>query len=155
MSLGIRAMREGEEDAVAVLIRRLPKDIGLDVVPKITGASLRECKDVARVTVADNAGLIVGVCLWTLTYSSWRASKGCYISDLYVLSHMRGRKVGEKLLRGVTREAQKMGANFIKLEVDEANDAAEKFYDRFGFVHKKQDRFFVLEPDAFKTFLEE
>ena len=41
MSAGIRFMREGEEDAVAVLIRQLPKDLGLSTIPKMTGQNLQ------------------------------------------------------------------------------------------------------------------
>ena len=74
MSVGIRPMRDGEEDAVAVLIRQLPKDLGLRTIPKMTGQNLRDAKGLAQVMVADDAGLILGVCLWTMTYSSWR---GC------------------------------------------------------------------------------
>jgi ribosomal protein S18 acetylase RimI-like enzyme len=150
MSLGIRPMRAGEEDAVAVLIRQLPKDLGLSTVPKITGQSLRDAKDLAQVTVAVDAGLILGVCLWTMTYSSWRGHAGIYISDLYVLAHARGRKIGERLLRGTMVEAQKRGAGFIKMEVDVNNHAGARFYERLGFIHKAEDRFFILEPDEFE-----
>ncbi len=153
MSLGIRPMRDGEEDAVAVLIRQLPKDLGLRAIPKMTGQNLRDAKRLAHVTVADDAGLILGVCLWTMTYSSWRGCPGIYICDLYVLPHARGRKIGERLLHGTLRESQKMGAGFVKMEVDVVNDGAARFYERLGFLHKADDRIFILEPDAFKDLM--
>jgi ribosomal protein S18 acetylase RimI-like enzyme len=152
MSLLLRFMREGEEDAVAALIRRLPRDIGLDVLPKVTGESLRKARGIAEVTVAQDAGLIIGVCLWTMTYSSWRAMTGIYVSDLYVLEHVRGRNIGEKLLRYTSSVAHARGAGFIKLEVDVGNAAARKFYLRHGFLHKPDDHFYILEPEAFETF---
>lgn len=150
MSVGIRPMRDGEEDAVAVLIRQLPKDLGLDTVPKMTGQNLRDAKGLARVTVADGAGLILGVCLWTMTYSSWRGCPGIYISDLYVLQPARGRKIGKKLLRGTLRESLKLGARFVKMEVEVDNAAAARFYERLGLKHKSNDRVFILEPDKFE-----
>lgn len=150
MSVGIRPMRDGEEDAVAVLIRQLPKDLGLDTVPKMTGQNLRDAKGLAHVTVADGAGLILGVCLWTMTYSSWRGCPGIYISDLYVLQPARGRKIGEKLLRGTLRESLKLGARFVKMEVEVDNAAAARFYERLGLKHKSNDRVFILEPDKFE-----
>lgn len=150
MSVGIRPMRDGEEDAVAVLIRQLPKDLGLDTVPKMTGQNLRDAKGLAHVTVADGAGLILGVCLWTMTYSSWRGCPGIYISDLYVLQPARGRKIGEKLLRGTLRESLKLGARFVKMEVEVDNAAAARFYERLGLRHKSNDRVFILEPDKFE-----
>jgi ribosomal protein S18 acetylase RimI-like enzyme len=151
MSLGIRPMREGQEDAVAVLIRQLPKDLGLKTVPKMTGQNLRDAKGLAHVTVADDAGLILGVCLWTMTFSSWRGCPGIYISDLYVLPHVRGRKIGEKLLRGTVLAAQKLGAGFVKMEVEANNLGGARFYERLGFVHKADDRIFILEPEAFQN----
>ncbi len=149
MGLRVRPMKAGEEDAVAVLIRQMPKDIGLDVVPLITGQNLRDCSDVAKVTVAEEIGQILGVCLWAMTYSSWRGVRGIYISDLYVMPLARGRNVGEKLLVGTMQEAQKCGAGFIKMEVEVSNQGAARFYERLGFKHKIDDRIFILEPDAF------
>jgi ribosomal protein S18 acetylase RimI-like enzyme len=151
MGFRVRPMKVGEEDAVAVLIRQMPKDLGLDVVPLITGQNLRDCKDVAQVTVIEDTGQMLGVCIWAMTYSSWRGGRGIYISDLYVMPFARGKSVGEKLLVGTMREAQKRGAGFIKLEVDVTNSGAERFYDRLGFKHKSDDRIFILEPDAFAS----
>lgn len=149
----MRFLKPGEEDAAAALMRRLPKDLGLDVTPKVTGANLRDASGVAEVTVAEDTGLIVAVCLWTMTFSSWRGMKGIYVSDLYVLDHVRGRKVGEKLLRYTMTEAQKRGAGFIKMEVDQSNEGAQRFYQRLGFTHKPDDQFYVLEPECFATMI--
>ena len=151
MGLRVRPMKAGEEDAVAVLVRQMPKDIGLNVVPLITGQNLRDCKDVAQVTVVEDTGQILGVCLWSMTYSSWRGCRGIYISDLYVMPFARGKQVGEKLLVGTMNLAQKCGAGFIKMEVDVTNTGAARFYERLGFKHKSDDQIFILEPDAFAT----
>jgi ribosomal protein S18 acetylase RimI-like enzyme len=122
------------------------------VVPKITGESLRDADGLARVTVAENSGLLVGCCLWVMTYSSWRGAKGIYISDIYVMEHARDQKVGDKLLRRVARDAQALGAAFIKLEVDVTNSKARAFYERRGFKHKADDQLLILEPEEFTAF---
>jgi ribosomal protein S18 acetylase RimI-like enzyme len=155
MSIGIRFMREGQEEAVAAMLRALPKDLGKSVVPKVTAVSLRENKELVHVTVAEDSGLLLGVCLWLLTYSSWRGTKGIYISDLYVMGHARGRKVGEKLFRGTLKEAAKQGASFVKMEVDHANLGAQSFYNRLGFAHAPDDLFYVLEEDNFARLLKD
>jgi ribosomal protein S18 acetylase RimI-like enzyme len=152
MSIGIRPMRRGEEDAVATMLRQLPKDLGLAVVPKVTGKSLRDAEGLARVTIAENSGLLVGCCLWVLTYSSWRGAKGIYISDIYVMEHARGQKVGDKLLHRVAVEAQALGASFFKLEVDVTNSKARVFYERRGFKYKAEDQLMFLEPEEFIAF---
>ncbi len=153
MSIGVRPMRDGQEEAVAAMIRQLPKDLGLSTVPKITGQNLRDWKGLGHVTVAEDSGLLLGACLWALTVSSWRGAKGIYVSDVYVMSHARGRKVGEKLLRGVAKEAEKLGARFIKLEVDVSNVGAQRFYARNGFKHKAEEQYFVMEQDQFSEFV--
>jgi ribosomal protein S18 acetylase RimI-like enzyme len=152
MNANIRPMLRGEEDAVATMLRQLPQDMGLAVVPKVTGESLRNAGGLAQVTVAENSGLLVGCCLWMMTYSSWRGAKGIYISDIYVIEHARGKKVGDKLLRRVAVEAQALGASFVKLEVDVTNSKARMFYERRGFKHKADDQLMFLEPDQFIAF---
>jgi ribosomal protein S18 acetylase RimI-like enzyme len=154
MSLNIRPMRRGEEDEAARLICKMPKDIGLDFVPLLTGESLRANGDVAKVTVVEEASTMLGVCLWTLAFSSWRGAKGIYISDLYVEPEARGRKIGEALLQEVVRQADGLGAKYVKMEVDENNLGAQRFYERLGFVNKPEDRFYVLEPAQFAKMAE-
>jgi ribosomal protein S18 acetylase RimI-like enzyme len=154
MNFNIRPMRKGEEDEAARLIRKMPKDIGLDFVPLLTGDSLRANSDVAKVTIAEEAGSMLGVCLWTLAFSSWRGAKGIYISDLYVQPEARGRKIGEALLQEVVKQADQVGAKYVKMEVDENNLGAQRFYQRLGFVNKPEDRFYVLEPGEFAKMAE-
>lgn len=153
MGIGIRPMREGQEEAVAAMVRQMPKDLGIDVSPKLTAESLRHARDLVHVTVAEDSGLLLGACLWLMTFSTWRSMKGMYVVDLFVMGHARGRKIGDRLLRGAAREAEKLGAGFIKLEVDITNTRGAKFYERFGFVKKPDDQLHILEPDEFQTFL--
>jgi ribosomal protein S18 acetylase RimI-like enzyme len=144
MGVGFRPMRPGQEDAVAAMIRQLPKDLGHDVVPKVTGESLRDAADYVKVLVADDSGLLLGCCVWMPVYSTWRGCKGIYITDLYVMGHARGKKVGERLIKQLSREAQKIDARYMRLEVDHDNPRAGQFYERLGFKRKTdQDNCFL------------
>jgi ribosomal protein S18 acetylase RimI-like enzyme len=154
MSIAFRAMREGEEDAIAVMVRQLPKDLGLATVPKLTGDVLRRDKDLVKVTVAENSGLLVGMATWNMVYSSWRAARGIYICDLYVMSQVRGRGIGERILAAAAREAAQLGAVFMKLETDSTNAAGLRFYERLKFSKKPSETLHFLEPDEFKAMLE-
>jgi ribosomal protein S18 acetylase RimI-like enzyme len=154
MSVGFRAMREGEAEAVAALLRMLPRAWGQQAQVKATGESLRKSRDVITVTVADDSGLIVGVCLWMMIFSSWRGAKGIYICDLFVMEHLRGKNIGPQLLRAAAREGAKRGAEFIKLEVSEPNAKGRKFYDRLGFSPHPDEHLMFLEPQLFKPFVE-
>jgi GNAT superfamily N-acetyltransferase len=154
MSVGFRPMRDGQEDAVAAMVRQLPKDLGLAVAPKLTGEGLRKAKGLVHVTVAEDSGLLLGACLWLLTFSTWRGCKGMYVVDLFVMQHARGKKVGERLLQTAARQAATLGAEFIKLEVDESNIGGGRFYDRLGFGRHREDELFILENDAMKTLID-
>ncbi len=153
MSIRYRPMRLGEEDAIAVMVRQLPKDLGLATVPKLTGDVLRRDGDFLKVTVAENSGLIVGMATWHLIYSSWRGAKGIYICDLYVMSQARSKGIGEKLLAAAAREAAKLGAVFMKLEADASNIAGLRFYERLGFSKKPSEMLHFLEPNEFEISL--
>jgi ribosomal protein S18 acetylase RimI-like enzyme len=148
MGVGFRAMRPGQEDAVAAMIRQLPKDLGQTTVPKVTGESLRAASDYVHVTVAEDSGLLLGCCVWMPVFSTWRGCKGVYITDLYVMDHARGKKIGERLLRQLSREALKIDAHYIRLEIDHVNTRAAVFYDRLGFYRKADQDNCFLESDA-------
>ena len=155
MSIAYKPMRAGQEDAVATLIRQLPRDLGLDVQPLVTGDTIRQWKDEVHVTVAEDSGLICGVCLWFMHYSTWRALKGCYICDLYVMEHLRGKKLGQGLLRAAARAAQDMGARYLRLDVTRLHGAPKAFYSKLGFVADEEDLTMFLEPQTFNSYVGE
>lgn len=144
-------MRPGQEDAVATLVRQLPRDLGLSVVPMVTGEMLRQWQPHVRVMTADNSGLLVGACVWFFTFSTWRGSKGVHISDLYVMGHMRGRKIGQNLLAAVAREAIKHDANYLRLDVTTITPAPRAFYEKLGFVADEEDLTLYLDQDKLRA----
>lgn len=153
MSIAYKPMRPGQEDAVATLIRQLPRDLGLDVQPLITGEIIRQWGRDVHAVIADDSGLICGVCLWFMHYSTWRGLKGCYISDLYVMEHVRGKKVGQRLLLAASRAARDLGAGYVRLDVTKLNLAPKAFYAKLGFVADGEDLTMFMEPHLFKTYV--
>lgn len=153
MSLDVRAMRPEEAEAVAAMVRGLAEHIGTDFVPALTGDRLRAAADLIDVVVAEDAGRLIGACLGLMTFSTWRGAPGLYVVDLFVLPEARGRNVGLDLLRCSAQRFAARGARFIKLEVDETNTGAERFYARLGFSKKAEDRLHILEQDRFTQFL--
>ena len=153
MSLDIRPMRAGEEDLVAEMVRGLARHIGTSLVPALTAEKLRDAHDLIDVVVAEDKGHLIGACLGLMTFSTWRGCRGLYVVDLFVLPQARGRNAGLALLRASARRFAARGAQFIKLEVDETNSGAERFYARLGFAKKTEDRLHILEQDKFKDFI--
>ncbi len=153
MSIAYKPMRSGQEDAVATLIRQLPRDLGLDVHPLITGDIIRHWGDNVHVVVAEDSGLICGVCLWFMHYSTWRGLKGCYICDLFVMDHLRGKKIGQGLLLAASRAAHDLGARYVRLDVTKLNLTPKAFYTKLGFVADEDDLSMFMEPHLFKTYV--
>ncbi len=152
--ISIRTMHSEEADAVAAMFRQLPGDVGQDSVPRITGEVLNKNADLIFVLVAVENDEVVGACSWLLTFSTWRATKGMYVCDLYVKSDRRGKKLGERLLRAAAMDAQKIGAEFIKLEASIDNPKPSHFYKRNGFHKSDDDAVWFLEYENFTQFLE-
>ena len=155
MSLGIRPMRPEEADQVAEMVRGLALHIGTDVVPKLTGETLRGSAHLIDVVVAEEGGRLIGACLGLMTFSTWRGAPGLYVVDLFVDPAARGRHVGLALLAASARRFAKRGATFIKLEVDETNTGAQRFYARAGFAKKAEDRLHILEQDGLDKLIAE
>ena len=153
MSVALRPMRPDEADAVAEMVRGLAEHIGTGFVPRLTGERLARAGDLIDVVVAEEGGRLIGACLGLMTFSTWRGAPGLYVVDLFVRPEARGRNVGLALLGCSARRFARRGAEFIKLEVDETNAGAQRFYARLGFVKKAEDRLHVLEQDKFTALI--
>jgi ribosomal protein S18 acetylase RimI-like enzyme len=78
---------------------------------------------------------VVGVLQLTfipyLTYQgSWRA----LIEGVRVDARLRGRGVGEQLVRWAIERARSRGCRIVQLTTDKSRGDAKRFYERLGFV---------------------
>lgn len=153
MTRVLRPMRPEEAEDVVAMVHAIAEHVGSATVPKLTGARLVKVADLIDTVVAEEGGRLLGACLGLMTYSTWRDCRGLYVVDLFVRSEARGRNVGRDLLRFHARRFADRGARFIKLEVDEGNAGAQRFYAGLGFAKKAEDRLQVLEQDEFNHFV--
>lgn len=154
MSLVIRPMRAEDAPGVVAMVHGLARDTAPDVTPKLRPENLIENDDLIHVTIAEDAGGILGACLTLMTFSTWRGLKGLYVVDLFIDGKARNRGIGLKLLREAARRGRAKGARFIKLEVLTTNDGAARFYERLGFARHDEDRLFILEDEKVTAFIE-
>jgi len=70
------------------------------------------------------------------------------VHDLVVDAAHRGRGIGTALLAEVERRARARGACRITLEVNAANEAAQRLYRRLGFGPWEEPTLFVSRPVA-------
>lgn len=136
------------------MVAALARDTGAGIMPRLTGPALAEAGDLIDVVVAETGDhRLAGACLSLMTFSTWRGARGLYVVDLFVDGGTRGQGIGLLLLKEAARRGWRRGARFIKLEVDNENAGAARFYGRQGFSRKEADRLFVLEAEALEQFI--
>ena len=84
------------------------------------------------------------VCFWG--FSSFAGRPSLNLHDFAVLPDLRGRGVGQALLREVERRARERGCCKITLEVHETNTHARRLYEREGFRPWSPATLFVTKP---------
>lgn len=99
--------------------------------------------------IAEIDGGFAGLAITFPIFSTWRGERGVYVQDLYVEAALRGRGVGEALLREVARRARARGAGYLSLSVDAGNAAAQAFYARLGIPYAAKERLHLAKGAAF------
>ena len=77
-----------------------------------------------------------GVCQLRFRHGLWRAGTDCLLEDLFVEQPARGTGLGRALVARARERALERGARRMELDVNEANHAALRLYESFGFEAK-------------------
>lgn len=83
-------------------------------------------------SVAEHDGLVVGMAIWFLTFSTWTGRHSLYLEDLFVEPQHRGRGLGRALLGDLARQAVAMGCARMEWAVLDWNEPARGFYRSLG-----------------------
>jgi ribosomal protein S18 acetylase RimI-like enzyme len=75
----------------------------------------------------------VGVCQLRYRYAIWTDSQDCWLEDIYVEEHARGRGLGRELVEAAFERARERGCRRMELDVNEANAGAVRLYESLGF----------------------
>jgi ribosomal protein S18 acetylase RimI-like enzyme len=101
--------------------------------------------------VAEADGAVVGLCLFFRSFSTWSGKPGAYVQDLHVAPALRGRGIGEALLRRLAATIRDRGWAYVRLSVDAENGSARAFYERIGMTWSRQERIFTATGAAFEA----
>lgn len=104
--------------------------------------------------IAEVGGTFAGMCLHFPIFSTWMGGPGVFVQDLYVEPSMRGRRIGEALLRHVARASRAKGGIYLRLSVDTDNLSAVGFYDRLGIRHSDYEQIHKITGADFVAFCE-
>lgn len=87
--------------------------------------------------VAEDAGEVIGVCIYYLTWSTWKG-RMVYLEDFVVSASHRKKGVGQKLFNAFLEEAKRMNAAMVKWQVLDWNEPAIKFYQKNKAIIEKE-----------------
>ena len=156
-AISLRAARTDDAVAIVELVRALAAQLGQAAEATVTPEQLAAAGAGTHPSwygvVAEAEGGIIGVCLYSLQFSTWIGTPGLYVIDLYVREAYRNGQLGARLLAEAARQGSKRGCRFVRLEVDARNPRAHGFYERLGFQRRAGDTVFVLKSADFDVLL--
>ena len=134
----IRPARPGDVAEIHRLIRALADyEKSLDEVV-VTQDELRQSLFGERLAVfahvAEHGGVVGGLALWFLNYSTWTGRHGIYLEDLYVTPALRRHGYGRALLAELARICVDRGYGRLEWSVLDWNAPAIGFYASLGAV---------------------
>ena len=81
--------------------------------------------------VAEVEGVVVGMALYYVRYSTWKGQR-MYLEDILVTEAMRGQKIGSHLFDALIVEAKEKGFNGMNWQVLDWNEPAINFYKKYN-----------------------
>ena len=101
--------------------------------PETMGKRIRELLASGDVTVLIGGDGPDGLALLRFRPSLWSESLDCYLEELYVVPDLRGRGLGQALMKAAIETAQAEGAGYMDLGTAETDTAARALYEKMGF----------------------
>ena len=104
----------------------------VEAIPEKLVQDLFGEKPLAFVLLAEIDGNPVGFGTYHFIYSTFLASPGIWLDDLYVKAEYRGYKVGQALIFRLCQIAQEKNCGRIDWTVAVSNELGIKFYEKMG-----------------------
>lgn len=148
----IRTARPADTDSLLQMIHdlaayeRSPESVHIDR-DQLHGALFGPSPSVFA-HVAEEDGVIVGMAIWFLNFSTWTGRHGIYLEDLFVKPQARGAGHGRALLVTLARLAVEAGYGRVEWSVLDWNQPAIGFYRSLGAEPMEEWTTFRLAGDA-------
>ena len=81
--------------------------------------------------VAEVSGVVVGMALYYVRYSTWKGQR-MYLEDILVTEEMRGKKIGSLLFDALIQEAKDKKFMGMNWQVLDWNEPAINFYKKYN-----------------------
>ncbi|SFP76054.1 Acetyltransferase (GNAT) family protein [Geodermatophilus dictyosporus] len=137
---GVVLRRAGADD-VAAMVALLADDVlgagreTADLAPYEAAFAAVDADPAHLLVVADDGGTVVGTLQLTfLPGLSRGGALRAQVEGVRVAAAVRGRGLGEAMLRWCADEARRRGATLVQLTTDKRRTDAHRFYERLGWV---------------------
>jgi len=134
--LAIRPARAEDVPLLLELFGELAEYEHLEHELKATAEQLREAlfgaRPPAEALIAERDSQALGYALFFPTFSSFLASSGVWLEDLFVRPDSRGEGVGKALLAAVAARVRERGGERLEWAALDWNELALGFYRRIG-----------------------
>jgi GNAT superfamily N-acetyltransferase len=134
----IRPATPADVPMIAALIRGLAEYERLAHAVALDEARLHDHlfgpRPFAEVLLAEDGGSVVGFALFFHNYSTFLASPGIYLEDLFVKPPHRGMGHGKALLKALAKLAVERGCGRLEWSVLNWNEPSIQFYQALGAV---------------------
>lgn len=88
-------------------------------------------KAIYELLVAEQEGIVQGMALWYVKYSTWKGKCG-YLEDLVVRESQRGQGMGKALFEAVAKTCAERKYRRMEWQVLDWNEPAIRFYQALG-----------------------
>ena len=132
----LRAARPGDETGILDRIRALAIYEKEPDAVENTADALRDtlfgAEPRAFCHVVEREGVIVGIAIWFLTYSTWTGRHGIWLEDLFVDEAQRGSGYGKALISSLAEVCVDRGYSRLEWTVLDWNAPSIAFYRSIG-----------------------
>lgn len=139
-------------------IHQLIKDLAeYEKAPLEAKATLEQIEEslfsqhpVAYCHVAEDNGLVVGISIWFLNYSTWVGKPGIYLEDLYIDPAHRGKGFGLAFLKELAKICVKRDYERLQWWVLDWNKPSIEFYKSLGAMPMDEWTVYRVSGEALK-----
>ena len=134
----IRYARKADAPRILDLIKELAEYEKAPLEAKATLAQIEKSlfseDPVAYCHVAEEDGVVIGISIWFLNYSTWVGKPGIYLEDLYVDLAYRGKGYGLAFLKELGKICVERDYERLQWWVLDWNQPSIDFYKSLGAV---------------------
>ena len=134
MGLSIRLARHDDTARLVELIHAFAEDVS-ETAAAVTDQVDRDAIGPDRLVetlLAESDGRVIGFVMFQRGFLSFAATRGVYLTDLYVEPAHRRRGVGRALMAAVARQCREHGGQWVIWDVWRKNAPALAFYEQLG-----------------------